>query len=140
MPPNKADKPSKSGVSDAELLVLKELWEAGPASPSELRQQLALKGTKWAYTTVQTLLHRLFDKGAVVRNKQGVAQVYRAQKDVDGFLVEQVADISERLGAQPASPLVMNLVRGKDLTKGDLSKLRAMLDEAEANAGKLPQD
>ncbi len=133
----KSDMP---GVSDAELLVLKELWSSGPAGPSGLRALLAANGVVWAYTTVQTLLHRLLEKGLVSRSKDGVTQTYRPEVTQKELLLDQVNDLAARVGGDAASPLVMNLVSGKRLTKRDIARLRSMLDNAEANRGQLPRE
>jgi BlaI family transcriptional regulator, penicillinase repressor len=137
-PKKRTSKAHHPAVSDAELLVLKQLWSEGEANPSQLRKLLAEQGVEWAYTTVQTLLHRLHEKGTVSRRKEGITQVYQATVQADEMLLDQVADMSQRLGTSPASPLVLNLVRGKRLSKNDLSTLRSMLDAAEANKGQLP--
>lgn len=128
----------KSGVSDSELRILKQLWEAGPAGPGELQERLAAAGIDWAYTTVQTLLHRLHGKGVVSRERQGVVQVYRAEIDSNDLLLGEMGELAERVGSSAESSLVLNLVRGKRLTKKDIANLRRLLDEAEANKGKLP--
>jgi len=127
------------GVSDAELRVLEQLWEGGPAGPSELRERLEADGVDWAYTTVQTLLHRLHDKGYVSRERAGKQQLYRAELASDELLYEQMSDLTERLGSSAESSMILNLVRGKRLTKRDLGRLRDLLDSAEANRGRLPE-
>ncbi len=139
MTKKKDHKAEVRGVSDAELTILKHLWQNGPAGPSQLRAELADAGVDWAYTTVQTLLHRLLDKGAVSRTKQGVQQVYRAEVDADGLLLDQMTEFAERVGSASASSLVLNLVRGKRLTRRDITRLRSMLDDAEQNRGRLPE-
>ncbi|MFT7540256.1 MAG: BlaI family penicillinase repressor [Gammaproteobacteria bacterium] len=128
------------GISDAELLVLKELWNSGPAGPSGLRALLAADGVVWAYTTVQTLLHRLLEKGFVSRSKDGVTQTYRPEVSRKELLMDQVSNLAARVGGDGTPPLVMNLVSGKRLSKRDITRLRAMLDSAEANRGQLPKD
>ena len=135
----KKQKAETRTVSDAELRILKQLWQDGPSGPSELRERLSEEGVEWAYTTVQTLLHRLHDKGAVSRERQGVMQVYRAELEADQLLLDQMNELADRVGASAASSLVMNLVRGKRLTKRDIARLRGMIDEAEANRGQLPE-
>ena len=59
------------GISEAELAVLEALWKS-PGAPNELQERLAQSGAEWAYTTVQTLLHRLLEKGFVRRERDGV--------------------------------------------------------------------
>lgn len=63
--------------SDAELRLLRELWEHGEHSVSELHERV--KGS-WpvGYTTVLKLLQRMTDKGLVTRRADGRAHVYRS--------------------------------------------------------------
>ncbi|MDA1267145.1 MAG: BlaI/MecI/CopY family transcriptional regulator [Planctomycetota bacterium] len=118
-------------ISDAELEVLKQLWGSGPGSPRVLRDALAEKGSDWAYTTVQTLLHRLLKKGYVTRKRQGATQVYTADCSQDELAVRHMDDLAARVYDADASSLVLSLVEGKRLNRGDLKRLRATLEAAE---------
>ena len=118
------------GISDAELAVLEVLWKT-PAAPNELQERLAKSGPDWAYTTVQTLLHRLLAKGFVRRKKAGVAQIYTAAVDRDELLARHVSDLADRLCAGAVSPLLLSLVKTKRFTKGELARFRDLLDQAE---------
>ncbi len=121
-----------AGVSDAELEVLKGLWTNGPTSPNVLRDQLSREGTEWAYTTVQTLLHRLLRKGYVARARDGVAQVYRAAVDREELLAEHMNDLAERMCEGAASPLFLSLLRSQRFTRAELARFREMLGTADA--------
>jgi len=121
----------RDGTSEAELSVLKSLWSDGPGSPSQLQERLAEQGTDWAYTTVQTLLHRLHKKGYVARTKEGVAQIYRAAVDRERFLAERMGELADSVCDGAASPLVHSLVRSNRLSKDDIARLRRLLSEAE---------
>lgn len=56
--------------------VLLELWAMGrPATPAEVLEAL---GGDLAYTTVMTILTRLWQKGLVARERQGRAFAYEA--------------------------------------------------------------
>lgn len=118
------------GISDAELAVLEALWKA-PGAPNELQERLAKSGPGWAYTTVQTLLHRLREKGFVVRKKAGVAQIYTAAVDRDELLARHVSDLATRLCSGAMSPLLHSLVKTKRFSKGDLARFRDLLEEGE---------
>ena len=50
----------------------------GPLTPGQVRDEL---GGDLAYTTVMTVLARLYDKGAVTRTRAGRAYAYRAARD-----------------------------------------------------------
>jgi predicted transcriptional regulator len=118
------------GISEAELAVLEALWRA-PAAPNELQERLARKGPDWAYTTVQTLLHRLLAKGYVRRKRSGVAQIYTAVVDRDELVARHVSDLAQRLCAGAMSPLLLSLVKTKRFTRADLARFRELLDEKE---------
>jgi predicted transcriptional regulator len=61
---------------DLEAAVLRAVWAAGePVSPGQVRQAV---GEGYAYTTVLTVLTRLFDKGLLARERAGRSYRYRA--------------------------------------------------------------
>ena len=124
---------SFQGVTDAELALLELLWEPGEHTPVGLQETLAEAGTDWAYTTVQTLLHRLHKKGLVSRRKVGVTQVYRAEVDRDELLQAHMRDLADRLCGGTTAPLLLNLVQNERFSKKDLARFRALLEEAEEN-------
>ena len=116
------------GISEAELAVLEALWKS-PGAPNELQERLASSGAEWAYTTVQTLLHRLLEKGFVERKRMGVAQVYSATVDRDELLARHVSDLAARLCDGAMSPLLLSLVKTQRFSKGELARFRALHDE-----------
>ena len=59
---NPAPRPS---ISDAELEILRALWEQGPGIVREIQELLAVEGCEWQRSTVITLLQRLERKGYV---------------------------------------------------------------------------
>lgn len=120
-------KPFK-GISEAELAVLETLWKA-PGAPNELQARLARSGPEWAYTTVQTLLHRLLEKGFVARRRAGVAQVYSAAVDRDELLARHVGELASRFTAGALSPLLLSLLKTRRFSKSELARFRALLDE-----------
>jgi predicted transcriptional regulator len=119
-----------TGISDAELEVLQALWAKGPDTPQGLQERLSGQGTDWAYTTVQTLLHRLLRKGYVARTREGVAQVYRASVDREDVLAAHLDDLARRMCAGAASPLLLSLVRSKRFSRAELARFREILDES----------
>lgn len=125
-----ARQPPFRPASDAELELLKRLWELGPCSPAEVREALAARGTERAYTTVQTLLQRLASKGYAVRRRRAGATVYEAQLSQDEVLRAHLDDLARRVCDGRTSPLVHSLVRGKALSSGELERLRELIDEA----------
>lgn len=127
------------GISEAELAVLEALWKA-PGAPNELQERLAKTGPDWAYTTVQTLLHRLLEKGFVTRKRAGVAQIYSAAVDRNELLARHVTDLAERLCDGSMSPLLLSLVKTKRFSRGDLARFRDLLEQGEGRGDKHNAD
>lgn len=127
------------GVSDAERSLLEGLWELGPLTPQALQAALAGRGTERAYTTVQTLLHRLLRKGFVARRAEGASQVYSVALTREEFLARHVTDLADRLCEGALSPLVVSLVKTRRLSPKDLARLREIVAEAEPPARKKPR-
>ena len=121
-------------VSEAELDVLKALWERGPGTVRELREALGRRG--WAYTTVQTLLQRLEAKGHVRSDKSGTAHVYRAAVTRARLLGQRLRDLADQLCGGAASPLLLALVEEGRFTPEEIQRLRRLLDEWEAPPAK----
>ena len=116
-------------VSDAELEVLKILWEHGPGTVRQIESLLRRRRRRWAYTTVQTLLSRLREKGCVASDKSGAAHVFRPAVSRQKLLESGLSDLAERVCDGTASPLVNALVQGVRLSADDIAHLRKLLDD-----------
>ena len=117
-----------------ELEVMGALWELGSASVRELRERLP-EGKRPAYTTVQTIVYRLEEKGAVRRVKKvGNAHVFEP-------VVTRRATVrrlfGEMLGFFGGSPRAMmaQLVEAGHLTLEDLREGEETLARLEAEKG-----
>ena len=124
MPPQQA--------SDAELEVLKVLWQGGPGTVREVEVRLRRRRRRWAYNTVLTLLSRLREKGYVASDKSdAAAHLFRATVSRGQLLANGLSDLADRVCDGTASPLVQALVEGGRLSKDDIAQLRKRLDELE---------
>lgn len=120
-------------TSDSELEVLKALWEQGPGTVRELHEALQAGGSSWAYTTVQTLLARLEQKGYVRCDKAGRAHVFEASVSKEELLSEQLGSLADKVCEGAATPLMLTLVRERRFSRAEIRKLRELLDELEAD-------
>ena len=118
-------------ISETEMEVLKVLWDEGPGTVRTLNERLRSKRRRWAYTTVQTLLNRLKEKGYVARDESSMAHVFRASVTRDRFLSWRLREIADQVCGGQASPLVTSLVRQKGLSEEEIGSLRNLLDEIE---------
>ncbi len=116
-----------SAISDAELEVLKVLWERGPSTIRSIRGRLTGRG--WAYTTVQTMLNRMVDKQCVERNEATHAHLFSALVSRDDLVDRHIGSLMNRLCDGKATPLLLRLTHGAQLSADDIAHLRRVLDE-----------
>lgn len=119
-------------ISDAELDVLKQLWDSPDgATVRTLHELLRAAGHEWAYTTVQTLLQRLEEKGYIRKDASERAHLFRATVSRDELVGTQLEDLMERLCEGEASPLLLSLVQRRSFSPQDISALRDLLKKME---------
>lgn len=79
---------SRRPLGTLESEVLDALWAAdGPLTPAEVLERL---DGPLAYTTVMTVLTRLWQKGLVDRSKVGRAYAYRASDSEAGLIADRM--------------------------------------------------
>ena len=109
-----------------ELEVMEAVWALGPASVREIQQQLPER-KRAAYTTVQTIIYRLEEKGAVRRVKKvGNAHIFEAvvtRKAAHGRLIDELLHV---FGGSPRM-LMAQLVETGQLTLADIRELENTL-------------
>jgi predicted transcriptional regulator len=109
-----------------ELEVMKAVWELGPTSIREIQEKLPEK-RRPAYTTVQTIIYRLEEKGAVRRVKKiGNAHIFEAavsKKSAHRRLINELLD----LFGGSARPLMTHLVETGKLSLEDVRELESDL-------------
>jgi BlaI family penicillinase repressor len=114
---------------DGELELLQLLWEHGSLSISEVHERL---GRDVGYTTVQTRLNRLVDKGWIEKVKRGKSPTgYSAVIEPDDVRESQLNRVVETMSPGSVVPLVAHLVQGASLTSNELSELKKLIREAE---------
>ncbi len=122
----------KADLSEAEIEVLKALWDLGPAPVREINRELAARGRRWAYTTVSTLLLRLTAKGCVASDGSAVPHIFRATVSRDEMLERRLRDTADEFCDGEPAPLVLALVQRHRFTPEELARFQRLLDEARA--------
>lgn len=109
-----------------ELEVMDALWGIGSGSVREIQERLPEK-RRPAYTTVQTIVRRLEDKGAVRRSKKiGNAFIFEpliTRKSAHHRLINELLD---SFGGS-ARPLMAHLAESGRLSLSDLKELETIL-------------
>lgn len=128
MPRKTAEKTVK--LTRFELEVMEEMWKMGRASVREILENLPSKKQP-AYTTVQTIVRRLEEKGAVRQvRKIGNAHIYEPTLTRQAAYRRLVGDFLDLFGGS-AQPVMAHLAELGKLDLEDLRDLEQMLADAE---------
>ena len=125
---------TRTRLSKAETRILEQYWKLGTCSVREILESLP-EEERVAYTTVQTLVYRLEQKGAVRKVKKiGNAQLFEAAIDRSQFRSGLVGDLLALFGGSPRL-LVSNLLETGAITLKDLKALQSAAPQRKAKRG-----
>ena len=118
----------KYEITDAELEIMKLLWEKGELTLNEIVELLSKKEKK-NKSTVKTLLYRLIEKKSVksIINKKK-ENTYRAEIEKEKYLKKENESFLEKLYNGNTNKLLLNFVEEKKITKKDLEDLLNLIE------------
>jgi predicted transcriptional regulator len=121
---------SRADISEAESLVMQQLWNRSPQSAESIHDSLG-PDAGWQVATVKTLLNRLLKKGAVRANKDGRRFLYEPLLERDQWLLQESSGLLQRLFDGRIAPLVAHFSRHRRLSARDVRDLKRLLQEIE---------
>ena len=122
------DKPLKP--TDAELAILRVLWQRGPSTVKEV--QRVLEATRrTGYTTVLKFMQIMVEKGLLIRDESPFAHVYQARTPQEHTERTLVADLLERAFDGSTSRLMLRALAAKKATPEELAEIRRILKRHE---------
>jgi predicted transcriptional regulator len=125
----------RTRLSKAEARILEQYWKLGTCSVREILDSLP-EEERVAYTTVQTLVYRLEQKGALRKvRKIGNAQLFQPAIDQREFRSGLVRDLLDLFGGS-AQLLVSNLLETGTITLKDLKALQEAQPPSSARRGR----
>jgi predicted transcriptional regulator len=120
----------KSRITKFELQLLEKLWTLGPSSVREIHASLPDERQP-AYTTIQTMIYRLEEKGAVKRVKRiGNANIFEAVCTRKAVHRRLISDLLDLFGGS-ATPVMSHLIESGKLTLADVRALEKELASME---------
>lgn len=119
--------------TDAELSILRVLWERGPSTVRDVHEQLN-RNIPTGYTTVLKLLQIMTEKGLVVRDEANRAHVYESRYGEQKTQRQLLSDLADRAFGGSATKLVMQALSGRKASAEELSAIRELLDELEGES------
>ena len=110
-----------------ELEIMEAVWAVGSGSVREIQEQLPVRNRP-AYTTVQTIIYRLEEKGAVRRVKKvGNAHIFEAMVSRKAAHSRLIEDLLRVFGGSPRL-LMAQLVETGQLTLQDIRELENTIE------------
>lgn len=110
-------------IADSELEVMRILWREGrPLSFTEIRTELE-NNTKWSKSTIQTLVVRLRDKGAISTQNYYVT-LYSPNVTEQEYINAEGKTFVDKLFDGSAKKLVAALCRNGQLGESDIDELK----------------
>jgi len=117
---------SQPRPTDAELEILRVLWQRGASTVRDVFEALS-KTKPIGYTTVLKFLQIMADKGLVRRDEEQRAHVYSAMVPQVETQRQMVRDLLRRAFDDSASQLVMQALASKKTSPEELAEIRRLL-------------
>lgn len=125
-----------------QLRIMQVLWRRGKATAREITDDLNAQGANRdaviAHSTVQTLLRKLENKGAVRHEVEERTFVFVPVHQENEIASGAAGDLLARLFDRSISGLVAHLLQHEKVSPEELGRLRQLIEAAEA-AQDLPQ-
>src|SRR3954449_7246250 len=115
--------------TDAELAILRILWDRGPSTVRQVHDILGLE-RQAAYTTALKLLQIMTEKGLVERDERDRTHIYRARLGEEQTQRQLVRDLVDRAFGGSAMKLVMQALAAKRASADELRDIRKAIDNA----------
>jgi len=116
-------------LTDAEARVMSVLWQQGTASVGDVVAALN-KRRAVSYSTVQTILRILEDKGYVSHEKVARAFIYCPRVDERQARQRALKHLATRLFNGSPSLLVLNVLEDEQIDAEELTRVKRLIENA----------
>lgn len=114
--------------TDAELAILRVLWQRGP---STVRQVQEVLGPATGYTTVLKFMQIMTEKGLLSRNDSERTHVFEPAVPAQTTQRQLVRELLDRAFGGSASKLVLQALSSRKASAAELAEIRRLLDRME---------
>lgn len=113
-------------ISEAEFEVMKIVWKRAPISTNEVTEQLT-KTSNWQPKTIQTMLKRLVDKGALSYEKQSRVFIYTPLVKESEYISQESNTFLHRFYDGDIASMLSTYLDNDTLSKKEIDDLRNLL-------------
>jgi len=123
--------PDAPYLTELQSAIMRLLWDRGEATVADMHAALQPE-RGLALTTVATLLSRLERRGIVKHRTHSRQFVYYPKVSEHEVRRSMVADLTERLFDGDVAELVSHLLSAREMSPGDLEKVKELIASHEA--------
>jgi BlaI family transcriptional regulator, penicillinase repressor len=116
--------------TDAELAILRVLWDRGPSTVRQVHEALSDERDT-GYTTTLKLLQIMAEKELVRRNDSDRTHVFAARASEEQTQRQLVQHLLDRAFGGSAMKLVMQALSSRKASRAELDQIRRLLDSHE---------
>jgi BlaI family transcriptional regulator, penicillinase repressor len=121
-------------VPEAELSVLRALWDDAPRTARQLAEALYGSAGRNEMGTVQKLLQRLEAKALIIRERHPDGHRFFPSMTRGTFAGRQLEQLADKLTEGSLTPFLTHFVKGRRLSKKDREDIRRLLDGRNRNS------
>lgn len=121
-------------ISEAEFEVMKIVWKYAPISTNEITEKL-LRTTSWSPKTIQTLIKRLVNKGALTYEKQSRVFVYMPVVDEKEYIGQESSTFLKRYYDGDITAMLSAYIENDKLSETEIDALRSLLSKRNQKGG-----
>ncbi|MBN1867002.1 BlaI/MecI/CopY family transcriptional regulator [Candidatus Sumerlaeota bacterium] len=123
MLPKKRSKPT-----EAELAILRVLWEHGSRTVRQVHENLSPEG-ETSYTTTLKLMQIMTEKGLVERDETRRTHIYRPCATREKTQRQLVGDLIDRAFGGSTQGLILQALSSRQASPEELAEIRRLLEQ-----------
>lgn len=121
-------------ISEAEYEVMKLVWKYAPINTNEITERLT-QTTTWSPKTIQTLIKRLVNKGALSYEKQGRVFVYTPMVRENEYICQESNSFLNRYYDGDITAMLSAYIENDQLSETEIDMLRSLLSRRSQKGG-----
>ncbi|NDI33298.1 BlaI/MecI/CopY family transcriptional regulator [Chengkuizengella sediminis] len=119
-----------SKISDAEWVIMEELWKKSPLTSAEIIEQLK-DATEWNPKTIHTLINRLVKKEVLGVKREGRFKQFFPLLSAEECRKRETTSFLKKIYAGSRQMFILNFIKNEKLTEKEIEELRKMLKQKE---------
>ncbi len=120
-----------SSATEAELAVLKVIWDRGPCLIRDIAEKIYGEHSQAKHTTVKTLLERLITKGLVESDASQFAHRFSACVTQQEYVATEIQKLADSHFSGALVPMVMTLIQHGKIGAKERKRIRQIIENME---------